>query len=196
MHPRRQVAARGGSRSWASRAPSGCDQHADGDAASRAGAAPGCTPTKTPPSRTSVRPCSWSAAPSATASQPRAASRGEVGAEAPDEFLVFGAGESGDPPAAVLGECHDVRPDRASGPGHQQAPASTVTEQIDQLVCGEAVERNRCAGGQVEAVRHDGGVARRDDQLLGVRAEVAVEAGDQPRDAAADRDVDVRDRPR
>ena len=47
-----------------------------------------------------------------------------------------------------------------------------------------AVARSRPSG-------TSGGVARRDDELLGVRAEVAVEPIDQARDAAADREVDA-----
>ena len=117
---------------------------------------------------------------------------GEVGAEAAHELLVLGPGQSGDPPAAVLGERDDVAPDRACGPGHEQAPASAVAEQVDQLGCGQAVERDRGCRGQVETVGHEGGVDRRDDELLGVGAEVAVEPIDQPGDAAADREVDVR----
>ena len=117
---------------------------------------------------------------------------GEVGAEAAHELLVLGPGQSGDPPAAVLGEREDIPADGARGSGHEQAPASAVAEQIDQLGCGQAVERNRGCRDEIETVGHEGDIARRDDELLGVRAEVAVEPVDQPRDAAADREVDAR----
>ncbi len=117
---------------------------------------------------------------------------GEVGAEAAHERLVLGPGQSGDLPAAVLGERDDVAADGAGGAGHEQVPASAVAEQVDQLGRGQSVERDSGCRDEVEPVGHDGGVDRRHDELLGVGAEVAVEAVDQPGDAAADREVDVR----
>ena len=49
--------------------------------------------------------------------------RGEIGAEAADELLVLGSGESRHLPAAVRRERRDVRPDRAGRPGDQQPVA-------------------------------------------------------------------------
>ena len=92
----------------------------------------------------------------------------------------------------VLGERQDVTPDCARGSGHEQAPPFAVAEEVDHQGRGQAVERDRGCRVELETVGHDGGVTRRDDQLLGVRAEVAVEPVDEPRDATAEREVDIR----
>jgi hypothetical protein len=91
-----------------------------------------------------------------------------------------------------LGEPDDVPPDRAGGPGHQKAPACAVAEQVGDLGCGQAVERDRGGRDQVETVGHESGVARGDDELLGVRAVVAVEPVDQACDVGAEGEVDIR----
>ena len=117
---------------------------------------------------------------------------GEVGAEAAHERLVLGPGQSGDPPAAVLGERDDVPPTAPAAPVTSRfrpppSPSRSTIWAAARPLSGTvaAVARSRPSG--TRAVSRG-----RDDELLGVRAEVAVEPSDQPGDAAADREVDVR----
>ena len=159
---------------------------------SDAGGNDGWTPTNRPPSRTSATACSWSTAASATVSQPRGRLGGEVGAEAAHELLVRGAGQPGDPPAALERERDDVPADGAGGAGHEQGAALAVAEDVDELERGERVERDGGRLDQVEVVRYDGHVGGRQHQLLGVGAEVAVEPADQAGDAGPRRQVDAR----
>ena len=87
----------------------------------------------------------------------------------------------------------DVAADRAGRAGHQQrCRRRRVAEQVDDLRGGQPVERHRRRRDQVQLVGYDGDVSRRDDELLGVRAEVAVEPADQPGDPGAHRQVHAR----
>src|SRR5215217_1420031 len=118
---------------------------------------------------------------------------GEPGAEAADELLVLGSGQTGHLPAAVRRERGDVPPDRAGRPGHQQpvAVGGRVAEQVDNLGGGKPVERHRRRRGQVQPVGHDGEVGGGYDELLGVGAEVTVEAVHHAGDPGADGQVDA-----
>ena len=85
----------------------------------------------------------------------------------------------------------DVPADGPRRPGHQQTVAvdRRITEQVDDLRRCEPVERHGRRGDEVQFVGHDSDVARGHDDLLGVRAEVAVEALHHAGHPGADRQL-------
>ena len=152
---------------------------------SDAGGNDGWTPTNRPPSRTSATACSWSTAASATVSQPVV---GSAVKSAPRPRTNSSSAARASPVTRQprsSASCDDVAADGAGGAGHEQGAALAVAEDVDELQRGERVERDGGRLDQVEAVRYDGHVGGRQHQLLGVRAEVAVEPADQARPPAS-----------
>ena len=116
VHPRRQAAARGGVEELGEPATVGLGHHhPDGDAAFGCGCRTRLHADEGPAVADQREALLLEHGAIGDGVPAGRGLGGEVGAEAAYELLVLGPGQSGDPPAAVLGQRDDVAPDGTRG---------------------------------------------------------------------------------